>query len=179
MDAAVVSPVVVVLAGPQASGKSTLAAGLRDDLRRRGECVALVELDQIAAMALPTLPSWTIAHRVFELVVREWAGADMSCVIAEGSGSAAEVAALRSAVPATASLVTVAVTVSFPVAYRRAQQDASRGVSRRYDFLEGVYQRWRGELARLDPDVVVDTEASSLPDAIEQLVAATDRARVR
>ena len=142
-----VSPVVVVLAGPQASGKSTLAAGLANERRRRGESVALVELDQIAAMALPTLPSWRIAHRVFELVVREWATEDMSCVIAEGSGSAVEVAGLRSALPAAAPLLTVAVSVTLPVAYERAQRAASRGISRQYDFLEDVYQRWPGELA--------------------------------
>ena len=55
---------LVLLVGPQASGKSTLATALSEELRRRGELVALVELDQIAAMALPTLPNWDIATHI-------------------------------------------------------------------------------------------------------------------
>lgn len=48
---------LIIIVGPQASGKSTLAAALSRKLRDQGEDVALVELDQIAAMALPTLSS--------------------------------------------------------------------------------------------------------------------------
>lgn len=172
-------PVVVLLAGPQASGKSTLALGLTDELRRGGESVALVELDQIAAMALPTLPTWTVAHRVFELVVGEWARSTLSCVIAEGSGSKSEVSALRAALPTGAPVVTVAVTASLSTAFARAQQDGSRGVSRQYEYLEAVYQRWPVELARLDADIILDTDSLSVPEAVERLRVALAGTRNR
>lgn len=66
MDNNEVPLTLVIVAGPQASGKSTLAAALSAELRHRGERVALVELDQIAEMAIPTLPSWDVAHHIFE-----------------------------------------------------------------------------------------------------------------
>jgi len=71
----------VVIAGPQASGKSTLAIALSAALRRRDERVALVELDQIAGMALPTLPSWEAAHHIFETTAGLWARTELTCVI--------------------------------------------------------------------------------------------------
>ncbi len=66
----------VLLVGPQASGKSTVARALCKELRQQGELVALVELDQIAEMALPTLPSWDTAARIFAMVAGEWAPPD-------------------------------------------------------------------------------------------------------
>ena len=66
MDTDETSLAIIIIAGPQASGKSTLATAMSAELRRRGERVALVELDQIAAMALPTLPSWDAVHQIFE-----------------------------------------------------------------------------------------------------------------
>ena len=82
---------VVLIAGPQASGKSTLAAALAAELRKGGEMVALVELDQIAAMALPTLAGWDAAHQIFESVTGMWARTSLTCVVAEGSGTQDEV----------------------------------------------------------------------------------------
>lgn len=63
---------LLVIAGPQASGKSTVARALADDLRAHGKSVALVALDDIAEMALPTLPEWDAAHGIFASVVAQW-----------------------------------------------------------------------------------------------------------
>lgn len=170
--------VLVVIAGPQASGKSTLASALAAELRQRGELVALVELDQIAAMALPTLPGWEVAHGIFESVVGQWTRADLTCVIAEGSGSQEEVQRLRARASASAAVATIAVTASFPVALARAQQDLSRGISREYGFLSSVYERWPDELARMDVDVVVDTVEHSVQQGVALIRSAFDVARV-
>lgn len=64
MEASSTPLALVAVAGPQASGKSALARALSAELRRQGELVALVELDQIAAMALPTLPDWDTAQQI-------------------------------------------------------------------------------------------------------------------
>lgn len=148
---------VVVIAGPQASGKSTLAAALTDELRKGGELVALVELDQIAAMALPTLPSWETAHQIFESVTGMWAKTSLTCVVAEGSGTQDEVLKLLRQAPAGAAVVTVATTAPFEVAFDRAQADPTRGISKEREFLSGVYERWAHEADRIDPDVLIET----------------------
>jgi energy-coupling factor transporter ATP-binding protein EcfA2 len=169
---------LVVIAGPQASGKSTVATALSAELRRRGGRVALVELDQIAAMALPTLPSWAAAHHVFETTVGLWARTDLTCVIAEGSGSDEEVARLRAQAPDGARIVTVATTAPFETAYARALADPTRGVSKEHAFLSGVYERWADELARIDPDVTIDTAALTVEDGVRRIVSAIDAVRL-
>lgn len=168
---------LVVIAGPQASGKSTLATALGAELRRCGELVALVELDQIAAMALPTLPNWAVAHAIFESVTGQWTRADLTCVIAEGSGSQDEVARLRAQARASAVVVVVAVTTPFLIAFARAQRDQERGVSREYGFLSAVYERWPDEMALMDADVVIDTEERSVEQGVALVRAAIKDAR--
>jgi adenylylsulfate kinase-like enzyme len=171
--------VLVVIVGPQASGKSTLATALSAEMRRRGESVALVELDQIAAMALPTLPDWDLAHQIFESVTGQWARAGLTCVIAEGSGSQGEVSRLHAQVPDSAVTTTVAVTAPFAVALARAQRDPSRGVSREYEFLSAVYERWPAEMARIDADLEVDTNELSIEQTVECVRAVIGVARGR
>ncbi|ROQ41539.1 hypothetical protein EDF46_0919 [Frondihabitans sp. PhB188] len=158
---------LIVIAGPQASGKSTLAAALSHELRQAGERVALVELDQIAAMALPTLPDWETAHRIFESVTGQWLRSSLTCVIAEGSGSYEEVLRIIDQAPAGTPVVTVALTAPFSVAFERAQRDPSRGVSRERVFLEGIYQQWPDELARFQSRVLLDTNELGLQRSVE------------
>lgn len=169
---------LVIVAGPQASGKSAIAGALSEELRARGERVALVALDQIAAMALPTLPSWDAAHHIFETTVALWARAGLTLVIAEGSGSAEEVSRLRDEAPDGAVVVTVATTASFETALTRAQSDPTRGISREYEFLSGVYGGWDDELGRIAPDVVLDTDELSIVEGVQrtldQLASARD-----
>ncbi|WP_298989296.1 hypothetical protein [uncultured Pseudokineococcus sp.] len=166
------APLVVVIAGPQASGKSALASALGAELRRRGERVAVVELDAIAAMALPTLPGWAEAHAVFEEVVRLWARTDLTCVVAEGSGTGAEVARLVRAAPPGAAVLTVAVTADLATAHARAQEDPTRGVSKDLAFLRGVYDRWPQERSAMAPDVLLDTTATDVTAGVARVVDA-------
>lgn len=178
IDRHLASPLaLVVVAGPQASGKSTLSRILSAELRQRGERVALVELDQIAEMALPTLPSWEAAHRVFEATTGLWARTGLTCVIAEGSGSADEVSRLRSQAPPGAVVVTVATTTTFEIAFARAQADPSRGISREHDFLRRVYQHWAEECLRINPDVAIDTSRLTAAEGSRRVKAAIDEAR--
>jgi energy-coupling factor transporter ATP-binding protein EcfA2 len=177
MDILATPLALVIVVGPQASGKSTLATALSAELRQRGEGVALVQLDQIAAMALPTLPSWEAAHLVFEVTAGLWARTQLTCVIAEGSGSDDEVSRLRRQAPPDAVVVTVATTAPFEAAFARAQADSSRGISREYDFLLKVYQHWADELLRIDPDVAIDTSLLTIEEGIRRVSAAIRRAR--
>lgn len=171
------APALVVLVGPQASGTSTIAAALADDLRGAGEQLALVALDAIAAMALPTLPDWSAVSGIFETVTARWLQAGCSCVIAEGAGSATESGRLREQAGPGVAVVVVAVTASFETAYARASADATRGISRRFDFLQDVYARWPDELRRVGADLVLDTEESTVEASVAAVRAALAVAR--
>ncbi|MEH3078798.1 MAG: adenylyl-sulfate kinase [Quadrisphaera sp.] len=170
--------VLVVIAGPQASGKSTLAPALAERLRAQGEVVAVVELDALAAMAMPTLPGWDVAHRIFETVTGLWLRSGTTCVVAEGSGSAAEVASVVRQAPAGTAVLTVGVTTTLDVAYERARADPTRGLSKELGFLTGVYERWPDELRRLTPDVVLDTSERGVEDCVSTLVREVERRHV-
>jgi thymidylate kinase len=178
MESGPIPLALVVLVGPQASGKSALASGLASELRSQGERVAVVELDQIAAMALPTLPSWEVAHRIFETVTGIWARADLTCVIAEGSGEPDEVSGLLRQTPPDAVAITVATTAPFEVALARARADPTRGLSKERAFLSRIYEAWPDKMAAIDPHLVIDTSAHTLPESIERVLSAVDRARM-
>lgn len=170
---------LVIVAGPQASGKSTLATALSAELRNRGERVALVELDQVAAMALPTLPSWEAAHRIFEATVGLWARTDLTCVVAEGSGSEGEVSRVRGQAPPGAVTVTVATTVALEGAIARAQSDPTRGISKDHSFLSRIYHHWTDELARMNPGIVIDTGQCTVEESVERIGVTLGAARLR
>lgn len=177
MDLALQPFVLVVIAGPQASGKSATATALSSALRGRGESVALVELDQIAAMALPSLLDWETAHRITEVVTGEWARSGMTCVITEGTQSRDKIKRLlRQAPPGTAAL-TVVTTAPFEIAFSRAEGDRTRGVSREHDFLHAVYERWAKELAQIDRDLLLDTSVLTIDESVATILEAIDGAR--
>ena len=167
----------VLLVGPQASGKSTVARALSEELLREGERVALIELDQIAEMALPTLPSWDTAARIFAMVAGAWARADLTCVIAEGISSQDEVSILLDQVPATAAMITVAMTTPYEAALPRAQADPTRGASHDRDWLAERYQEWSLEKVRISADVLLDASAMSLDGCVRKLCADIHSAR--
>lgn len=139
--------------------------------------MALVELDHIAGMALPTLPSWDVAARIFGLVAGEWARADLTCVIAEGISSRGEVSILLDQVPAAAVVVTVAMTTPFDAALVRARADLTRVMSRDHDWLSDRYDDWSTELSGISADVLLDAGALSVDRGVALLVAAIESAR--
>jgi adenylylsulfate kinase-like enzyme len=177
MSATDAPPVLVIVVGPQASGKSTLSAGLAAASRADGETVALVELDQIASMALPTLPSWDVALEILASVTARWVRSGLSCVIVEGIGSRAELDRLRARAARGTRVLTVAVTTSLETAFDRAQRDPTRGMSKDSAFLSRVYESWPTELSGLAADVVVDSGALSVDQSISLVRGAIAAAR--
>lgn len=159
--------IYIVIAGPQASGKSALTVALTEELRGAGELVAAVELDQIASMALPTLPDWEVAHQITETVTGLWLRAGMSCVIVEGVGTSENVRGLLQQAPAGIPTLTIATTAPFDVAFERALADPSRGVSQQEDYLRAVYDRWEDELPRIQADLTLHTDQASLKQCVD------------
>jgi energy-coupling factor transporter ATP-binding protein EcfA2 len=82
---------LVLIIGPIASGKSTLADALAGMLRSTGEAVVVVGLDTVAEMALPTLADWSWAHEVHGKLVGAWLEKPIPTVIAEGPETPEEI----------------------------------------------------------------------------------------
>ena len=169
------SPVLVVLlVGPQASGKSTVARSLVEALRERDERAALIELDAIAGMALPTLPSWDVAADVFATVIGEWARSDLTCVVAEGIASRSEIDLVSARVPEPAAIMTIALTTPLGTAVPRALADPTRGISRDERWLSDRYDEWRRERALIDEDLALDMGSLSVQEGVARAVAAIE-----
>lgn len=169
------SPVpVVLIAGPQASGKSTVARALVEALRERDERAALVELDEIAGMALPTLPSWDVAADIFATVIGGWARSDLTCVVAEGIASRSEIDLVSARVPEPAAIMTIAMTTPLGTAVPRALADPTRGISRDERWLADRYDEWRRERALIDEDLALDMGTLSVQEGVARAVAAIE-----
>lgn len=165
---------LLLIVGPIAAGKSTIARALTASWRAAGRQVALVELDAIADMARPTLPQWADAHRIFTSVTAQWLDAGLDLVIAEGPGSRHEIEKVRTSVPAGTPVVTVVLTSSFEIAFARALTDPTRGVSRQQEFLSQEYRRWAEELPWLEHDLLLDTDTGDPEEIIRQILRHMD-----
>lgn len=169
--------VVALILGPQASGKSTLARALVEALRDRRERVARVELDEIAAMAMPTLPSWDAASRTFASVVGEWARTDVTWVVGEGIASRSELDLVTARVPETAVITTIVMTTRWETAAPRAREDPTRGVSRDGSWLAERYAEWGREREHIDEDLAVDMGELSVEQGVALAVSAIEATR--
>ena len=165
------------MSGPIASGKSTLASELADLLRSAGEAVAVVGLDTIAEMALPTLDDWTWAHEIHGQVVGGWLATPIPTVIAEGTGTQAEVERMLQHVPSDVSVLRVLLVTRYETALSRATADPTRGVSKEPEFLAKMYQRFNDELPEMTYDLRLDSEASSAAVLAAMIVAAIREGR--
>jgi molybdopterin-guanine dinucleotide biosynthesis protein len=161
------SPLLVVVNGPIASGKSTLAQALGRELRERGRRAAVIDLDLLYDM-LDHRPKsdealWLLARQASALLADRFWAAGIDAVVVEGSFSdAPKRAALLEGLTTEVKPRIVTLRVSFAEALRRAQGDPTRGLSRDPTFLAGAHADFA---ARLDPagttDLVVDTEQTT------------------
>jgi chloramphenicol 3-O-phosphotransferase len=159
-------PVLVLIVGPAAAGKSAIAQALADDLRGSGTAVARVELDAIAGMVLPSPVDWGAASSIFASVVAQWLAVPMPVVIAEGIATVPEVATMLAAVPPGVARITVALGVDFEIALARALADPTRGVTRDPAYLRRVHERWATVRDGIAVDLSLDTGERSLEDCV-------------
>jgi adenylylsulfate kinase-like enzyme len=158
---------LIVISGPTASGKSTVARALARHFERTGTRVAVIELDLIheKLQSLPGAPAdtdtaWSLARREAATEANELLESSVTVVIAEGSFT--DVSKRGDFVDRLISGVTpiyVTLLVSFDEALRRAQRDPTRGTSRNPSFLRAHHAKVSIGLAQLPPsDIVIDTE---------------------
>lgn len=149
---------LVMISGPIAAGKSTLAVELARLLRTKGSSVALTDLDTVAEMALPTLPDWAWAHHIHARLVGAWLATGIDVVVDEGTSTVDEVRQVLAEVPAGVEVFHVVLTADYDRSLARARGDSGRGLSRDPDFLRAAHLSFAQELPDLPCDLRLDVE---------------------
>jgi predicted kinase len=171
---------VVVITGPVASGKSTVALELARDLDRIHLRAAVIDLDLLHDMLTRDGPksddaTWALARRAAATLANTFLAEGVVVVVADGSfNTPDERAAFAQRLDASVGPLYVTLRVSFEEALRRAQSDPSRGMSRDPTFLGPYFAAVSQKLATMPvTDLVIDTEqmpAKSAAVAIARLI---------
>jgi len=170
--------VLIVITGPIASGKSTIAGEVARELERAGHRVAVIDLDLVHDMLTTGgRPSdnatWAEARRAAAALANAFLAAGVEVVVAEGSfNRPGDRAAFTDHLDASAAPRFVTLRVSYDEALRRAQGDPTRGRSRDPDFLGPYFAVADRELAMTPPtDLVIDTERTTAGDVARDVAA--------
>ena len=157
---------VIVITGPIASGKSTVARALHRELAGLGVSAAVIDLDLLEDMLTadgpkPDLATWTLARQAAGRLASGFLADGVAVVIADGSYNlAADRAAFEQHLDLSVRPVYVTLEVTYEEALRRAQGDPTRGVSRDPAFLGPHFAAATKASADRPPsDLVFDTEA--------------------
>jgi adenylylsulfate kinase-like enzyme len=160
---------VIVITGPIASGKSTVAKALARSLDADGVRTAVIDLDLvhdelIATGSAPDESTWALARHRAAMAADSFSRDGVAVVIAEGSfNQPTDRAAFDEDLVGHSGTVYVTLQVSFQEALRRAQSDSTRGRSRDAVFLGSYFTRWREALADVPAtDLVIDTEQTTV-----------------
>ena len=164
-------PRLVMISGPIASGKSTLADELAQLLRQEGLSVALTDLDTVAEMALPTLPSWDWAHGIHAQLVGAWLATGVDVVLDEGTSNPTEVQQVLDQVPAGTDVLHVVLTADYDASLARARADSGRGLSQDPDFLRADHEAYSHHLPQLSSSLRLHVEGQE-PAALARQVLA-------
>ena len=174
---------VIVITGPIASGKSTVARELARELAGRDLQAHVIDLDLVhdelvANGSAADDAAWTLARRSLARVANALVSDGATVVIAEGSfNMPSDRAILREGLDESIEAVYVTLLVSFDEALRRAQGDPTRGRSRNPEFLGSHFAARRDALANPPgSDIVIDTKrttATAIAATIARLVRAS------
>ena len=173
--------VVIVITGPIASGKSTVARELARELEFLDVRAEVIDLDLVhdqltASASTSDNSTWMLARRETATVANAFLGKGIAVVIAEGSFNLpSDRAALAQHLRPSSDVVFVTLQVSFEEAFRRAEGDPTRGRSRDPQFLASHFASRHDVLAAVPAtDIVIDTErttATAAAETIARLVA--------
>jgi predicted kinase len=176
---------VIVITGPIASGKSTVARALYHELAGLDVRVAVIDLDILEDMLTadgpkPDATTWTIARRAAARLANGFLTDGVAVVIADGSFNlASDRAAFEQQLDTNVNPLYVTLRVTLEEALRRAQSDPTRGVSRDPAFLGGYFAAATKVSANLPTtDIVIDTMSVS-PMAVAAEIARIVRSRHR
>jgi adenylylsulfate kinase-like enzyme len=163
---------VIVITGPIASGKSTIARGLARELGRRHIRAAIIDLDILNEM-LETDGSesgdagWALARRAAAALANTFLEIGVAVVVDGSFNRPGHRDDFAEHLDARVDPLYVTLRVSYEEALRRAQGDPTRGMSRDPAFL-GPYFTSVGHGLETVPvtDIVIDTEQMSATSAV-------------
>jgi adenylylsulfate kinase-like enzyme len=166
-------PQLVVLTGPIAAGKNTVAGRLAQLLTAHGRTVVVADVDDVAAMVgapgAAEAGLWFAAHEAHGALVGEWMRSAVDYVVVVGPiYSLDEQAALTRTLPDDATTVWVVVDAPVAVTLARTQADPERGLSRDPEFHRAAHRRFRELLPLIPADTVFGSEKLNA----EQIAAA-------
>jgi predicted kinase len=174
---------LVVVGGPIAAGKSTVAAAVAALLQDAGLWAAVVELDEIvASLRAPEghwQRSWEQARRAHAALVGGWLRSGVDVAVVDGPfHDSNEVALLLSEVPADTVTRWCWLDVAYDVARDRTAADPTRGLSRDPAFLRRAHDRVAALAAeRPTPIWTFDTRVTPLESVVaaiaDDLLAST------
>ncbi|WP_144022879.1 hypothetical protein [Asanoa hainanensis] len=173
-------PQLVILTGPIAAGKNTVADLLTEHLTGRGRTVVVADVDDVAAMVGPPGAAaaglWFAAHEAHGALVGQWMRSSVDYVVVVGPIYSAEeqdalTRTLRDGVLVSWFVIDAPVAVTFA----RAEADPTRGLSRDPVFHHAAHARFRDLLPLIPQHVRFDSEdlaAAEIAAAIADLVDA-------
>ncbi|WP_173060692.1 AAA family ATPase [Phytohabitans houttuyneae] len=158
-----VRPRLVVLTGPIAAGKNTVAEKLAQRLTDHGNTVVIADVDDIAAMVgapgAGAAGLWFAAHEAHGALVGQWLRSDVDHVVAVGPfWTAEEQDALVRTLPHDAAALWVVIDAPVSVTLARAQADPTRVISRDPAFHRRAHDRFRQLLPAIPADKTFDSE---------------------
>jgi chloramphenicol 3-O-phosphotransferase len=163
---------LVVVSGPIASGKSSLARAVACEFGKRGQKAAAVDLDLIYEMLDPArapktdLARWTQARRISARVATALLAENVAVVVEGEFLTPAERTDFVVALPPGVEARFVTLSIPFEVALERAANDETRGLSRDPAFLRDHYAATAQALRDVPAaDLVVDTSATAIGEA--------------
>jgi hypothetical protein len=166
-------PQLVILTGPIAAGKNTVADGLTQRLTGRGHTVVVADVDEVAAMVgtpgAGAAGLWFAAHEAHGALVGQWLRSNVDYVVAVGPfWTAQERAALIRTRPDGVETLWVVIDAPVSVTLPRAQADPGRVVSRDPGFHHRAHERFR----KLLPTIPAGPRFDSEELRAEQIAAA-------
>lgn len=167
---------LVILTGPIAAGKNTVAEELCRRLTRCGHTVVTADVDDIAAMVGPPGAGraglWFAAHEAHGALVGQWMRSDVGYVVAVGPfHTEEERGALTRTLPDDAAVLWVVIDAPVSVTLARAEADPGRVLSRDPTFHHSRHRHFRKLLPTIPADLTFDSEemnAEQIATAIVQ-----------
>ena len=167
---------VVLVTGPIAAGKSTVAARLTERLVAAGHSVACTDHDDVARLGHApgglTEAHWDRAHETQGALVGALLRQPFDVVVAHGPVyTSAETAAVLAHVPAGTPVRRVLLTCALGSAAERVAGDPERGLSRDPVFLRRAHERFWALRPGIAADLVVDTSTTGVDAVCAQVEA--------
>jgi shikimate kinase len=164
---------LLVITGPIAAGKNTIASLIAEGLTALGRLAVLVDVDDVADMvAGPGAAAaglWFAAHQAHGALVGTWMQTPVDIVIAVGPiYTPREQGALLEPLPEASAVHWVVIDAPVSVTLARTQTDPSRGLSRDPEFHDQAHQRFR----QLLPQIPAAQTFNSAQMSAEQIARA-------